>query len=168
LDFLIGGGNVVRCKDNGDCQRVTGTSLRFPNGLARDRDGLVLVAFTAAPYIGIYRFADDEKGQLEEVGRVRVGMPVDNLSVDANGDIWTAGFPNMFVTMEAIGDPFNKGSPAAIFKIYKTADGRYEATKVLEDGEAKFVSGATVAVFDAATERLFIGGMYTLLLFAAD
>lgn len=66
----------------------------------------------------------------------------------------------MLNLIDAINDPFNKGSPTTTFKIHRTVDGMYQVTKVLEDGEAKFVSGATVAVFDSATGRLFVGGTY--------
>lgn len=155
---MIGGGNVARCESNGECATVTGSSLRFPNGLVLDNEGLVYVAMSAAPYIGVYRFSTASK--LKEVDRICVGMPVDNLSMDSNGEIWAAGTPKMFELIDSIGDPFKKRTPATVFKIRKTSVGKYETTKALEDGEAKFVNGATVASFDAATERLFIGGMY--------
>lgn len=145
---------------------VTGSLLRFPNGLAVDQEGLVYVAMSAAPYIGVYRLTKENR--LKEIDRIRVGMPIDNLSVDSNGDIWAVGITKMFDLMDFIGDPFNKVSPATVFKIHKTSGGKYEHTKALEDGEAKFVNGATVAVFDTATKRLFIGGMYTHQMLLAD
>jgi hypothetical protein len=117
---------------------VTGSSLRFPNGLVLDKEGLVYVAMTAAPYIGVYRFSAESK--LKEFDRIHVGMPVDNLSMDSNGEIWAAGILKMFELIESIGDPFNKHSPATVFKIRKTSVGKYETTKALEDGEAKAVN----------------------------
>ena len=35
----------------------------------------------------------------------------------------------------------------------------YEFTKALEDGEAKFLPGATVAVHDVKTDKFFLGGV---------
>ncbi|PVH95126.1 serum paraoxonase/arylesteras-like protein [Periconia macrospinosa] len=159
LDLLIGGGNVARCESNGECAPVTGSSLRFPNGLAVDKEGLVYVGMTAAPYVGVYRFTAENK--LNQIDRIHVGMPVDNLSVDTNEEIWAVGITKMFDLIDSIGDPFNKGSPTTVFKIHKAPDGKYETMKVLEDREAKFVSSGTIAVFDAATEKLFVGGAAT-------
>jgi hypothetical protein len=78
-------------------------------------------------------------------------MPVDNLSVDSNGDIWAASVLKTFDIVDVINDTFNKGSPTTIFKIHGTMGGKCS--------EANFVSGATVVVFDSAPGRLFAGGI---------
>jgi len=36
---------------------------------------------------------------------------------------------------------------------------KYELTKVLEDSEAKYLPGATVAVHDVKTDKFFLGGV---------
>ncbi|CAI6339826.1 unnamed protein product [Periconia digitata] len=159
LDLFIGGGNVVHCQSTGDCKPVIGSSLKFANGIARDQDGLVYVAFTGSPYIGVYRFT--KTGQLEGIDRIPTGMAADNLSVDSNGDIWAVGIPKVFDLVDSIVDPFNKESPSTIFKIHKSRDGKYKFTKVLEDRDARFVASATIAVFDSLRGRLFIGGAAT-------
>lgn len=44
----------------------------------------------------------------------------------------------------------------------------YEAKKVLEDKEAQILGGATTAVRDVDTERLFISGLMTLYITVCD
>jgi hypothetical protein len=159
FDLLLGGGNVVHCQTDQTCSPATSNSLPFANGLIRGHDGLIYVPFTAATFIGVYRIEPD--GSLEEITRISVGMSVDNLSVDSLGDIWAAGIPRMLELIGAIGEPFDRTSPSTVFKIRRIGEKKYEVDKVLEDGQAKVVSGATTAVFDRQTERLFIGGKNT-------
>lgn len=161
FDLILGGGNVVYCQADQSCSPATSNSLPFANGLARGHDGLIYVPFSAATFIGVYRIAQD--GSLEEVTRVDVGMSLDNLSVDSLGNIWAAGIPRMLELIGAVGEPLDKTSPSTIFRIRKTGEKKYEVDKVLEDGQAKVVSGATTAVFDRRSERLFIGGKNTML-----
>jgi SpoU rRNA methylase family enzyme len=159
LDLILGGGNVVYCRTDQTCSPATSNSLPFANGLVRGHDGLIYVPFSAATYIGVYRISS--AGSLEEVTRIPVGMGLDNLSVDSSGNIWAAGVPRVLELIGAVGEPFDKTSPSTIFRIRKTGERQYEVDKVLEDGEAKLVSGATTAVFDGQSERLFIGGAAT-------
>ena len=51
---------------------------------------------------------------------------------------------------------------ATVFRIRKVRElgvETYEFTKALEDGEAKFLPGATVAVHDVKTDKFFLGGV---------
>lgn len=159
LDLIVGGGNLVHCRSDHMCAPGTSNWLPFANGLVRGHDGLIYVPFSAATFIAVYRILQD--GALEEVARIDVGMPVDNLSVDSSGAIWVAGIPRMLELIDAIGAPFEKSSPSTILKIRKVGEKEYEVETVLEDGLAKVVSGATAAVFDRQSERLFIGGAST-------
>lgn len=63
--------------------------------------------------------------------------------------------------MGAVGKPFDKTSPSTIFKTRRTDEKKYKVDKVLKDGKAKVVSGATTTVFDRQSGRLFIGGKNT-------
>ena len=157
LDMILGGGSVIYCRADRSCTLATPNSLSFPNGLVRGHDGLIYVPFSAATYIGVYRLTED--GALKEITRIEIGMPLDNLSVDSSGDIWAAGIPRMLELVEAITEPFHKTTPSAIFKISKTKDNEYEVERVLADGDGEVIGGATTAIFDRPTNRLFIGGM---------
>jgi arylesterase/paraoxonase len=150
---------VIHCPSDQTCSPATSNSLPFANGLVRGHDGLIYVPFSAATYIGVYRISP--AGSLEEITRIPVGMGLDNLSVDSSGNIWAAGVPRVLELISAVSEPFDKTSPSTIFRIRKISEGQYEVDKVLEDGEAKIVSGATTAVFDGRSDRLLIGGAAT-------
>lgn len=99
-----------------------------------------------------------QTGSLEQITKIEIGMPLDNLSVDSDGNLWVAALPRMFDTVESIAEPFDKTAPSAIFKISKTEDAQYKVEQVLADGEGEVLGGATTAVFDRKSDRLFIGG----------
>lgn len=141
------------------CSPGTTNLLQFANGVVRGHDGLIYVPFSAATFISVYRATQD--GPLEEVARIDVGMPVDNLSVDSSGNLWAAGIPRMLELIDAVGAPFDKSSPSTIFTIRKMDEDKYEVNTALADGQANVVSGATTAVFDRRSEKLFIGGENT-------
>ena len=96
--------------------------------------------------------------RLEEVDVIRVGMPVDNLSVDQAGDIYAASFPQILKVVKSFQDPYRIGFTSTIWRIRRSGSS-YEVKKVLEDREAKVLGGATVAVHDTVTGRLFAGGI---------
>ena len=96
---------------------------------------------------------------LREVHAIHLGMPVDNLSVDQTGDIYAAAFPKILEVVKAFKNPYGKGFPSTIWRIRRVSPGlKYEVKKILEDGEAKIIEGATVVRHDTKTGRLFIGG----------
>lgn len=94
---------------------------------------------------------------LEDIDVIDLGMPVDNLSVDKNGDIYAAGIPKTLQVLQAFKKPYETGSASTIWRIHKSGSS-YQVQKVLEDKDAKLISGATIARHDVKTGRLFIGG----------
>jgi hypothetical protein len=194
--LVIGGGNVAYCKSNNECHiAVEGneddedspfkaakiqplykqyldkalafipkTKLRFPNGLARGFDGLYYVPSSTDGQVRVYALDTDDMLQL--VDTIHTGMPIDNISPDARGDLYVPGFPSFLQTLKSMSDPRNIDAPATIFRIRKTVDADadgirsvdYRVEKVLEDKEGKVVSGATTVRHDVKTGRLFIGG----------
>ena len=84
-------------------------------------------------------------------------MPVDNLAVDRNGDIWAAGMPKALDVIASLDDPFGKTAPSTVFKITKTDTG-YTSVKIIEDKEMKVLTGVTVARHDVQSRRMFFGG----------
>ena len=103
---------------------------------------------------------------LSLVDTIHVGMPLDNISPDANGDMYVAGFPNLYQSMKGFDDPYNGISPVTIWRIRKTVDVGttgvrsvdYRVEKVIEDKDAKVLSGSTTVRHDVKTGRLFISG----------
>jgi hypothetical protein len=156
LDIYIGGGNVAYCPASGGaCNAATPSRLFFPNGLVRGIDGLLYVPISAGNGIHVMELQGD--GKLRELDFIRIGMPIDNLSVDPNGDVWVAGLPKALEAVPAAGDPFNKKTPTTIWRVTRTPEG-YKTIKVLEDRDMKVLEQISTVQHDFKTGRLFIGG----------
>jgi hypothetical protein len=121
----------------------------------RGSDDLVYLPISAGN--GIYVMELQVDGKLRELDFIRIGMPIDNLSVDANGDIWAAGLPKALKAIPASSNPFTKQSPASLWRVTKTSEG-YKKTKVLEDKEMKVLNQVSTVQHDVKTGRLFVGG----------
>ena len=96
-------------------------------------------------------------GKLKELEIIKLGMPADNLAVDANGAIYAAGLPKLLDIVSSMDDPFGIEPPSTIWRITK-AKSSYEVQKVLEDRDKRVLSGVTTARHDVKTGRLFMGG----------
>jgi hypothetical protein len=195
LDPIIGGGNVAFCNVNGQCHtavsgdepdeelpmaaRITEplykeylnsalsmlpkTKLKFPNGLTRGFDNLIYVPSTIDGQIRVYALTSENL--LKQIDTIRTGMPLDNISPDAMGDLYVVGFPDFRAALKGLHDPLNVDAPSTILRIRKTVDIErqkvdYRVEKVIEDKEGKIMSGATTVRHDVKTGRLFIGGEY--------
>ena len=126
--------------------------------MTKGRDGLYYIPSSFKDNIRVMELQSDL--MLKEIDVIHVGMPVDNLSVDRNGDIYAAAFPKILTLLDSFKDPHHVDSPSTIWRIRKVGS-RYEVTKTLEDREAKTMGGATVARHDAKSGMLFIGGTYS-------
>ncbi|KAH7121299.1 hypothetical protein B0J11DRAFT_590347 [Dendryphion nanum] len=167
LDLIIGGGGITHCNSI-SCRFSTASNLKFTNGIIRGADDLIYAPFAAEAFIGVYRL--DSMGLLSEIDRIDIGMPVDNLSVDANGDIWAAGLTKLLEIMAAVADPLNEVATSTVWRIRarRGASGGYEVTKALEDGEKKILSMVSTAVHDVRTGRLFLGSVAMPFLMVCD
>ena len=159
-------GNVGFCSASGECKSVAG-GYAFPNGLAFGADGLLYVPSTAGGNVVVYE-PGKISGALTKVDTVKITYPLDNLNLDANGDLWVPGLPKLHQTLATFNDPMGAADPpSTIFRIRKRRalpgpgddEGGYEVEKVLEDSEGAVLPGATVAVHDVKTGRLFVGGV---------
>lgn len=120
--------------------------------------------------IGVYSLSSTGLTKIDEI---RVGMPIDNLSIDANGDIFAAAFPDSLKLVEVVKYATDTLLPSTVWKITKvvggydekrsrkaSGTGNYRVSKLLEDREGKVMpSGTTVAVHDAKTGRIFLGAV---------
>lgn len=154
--------------------------MKNPNGLARSHhDGLYYVPSSADGYVRAYRLDPPSEAvrKLHLVKEIFVGMPMDNLVVDANGAIWAAGFPKAFELLAGFDAPRKSKVPATVFRIERRKlqqkEGEeeqfdYHVEKVLEDRDGDFISGTTTVVHDAKTGRLFLGGVFTPYITVCD
>lgn len=96
-------------------------------------------------------------------------MPVDNLSPDKDGAIYGAGFPDGLQFMKSTGNPERVDSPTTVWRFRRegqkgvVGEGEYVAEKVVEDAQMGDMAGATVAVHDVETGRIFTGGKFRRL-----
>ncbi|KAF6845312.1 serum paraoxonase arylesterase [Colletotrichum musicola] len=157
LGPLMGSGDVSYCSGT-QCRRVS-TFHRMPNGLVQGHDGLLYVPSSMTGAIQVYRTRQGT-GELSKVANVSIPYAIDNLSVDANGDIWAAVFPRGIEILQASKDPLNARVKSAVIRIRRrVGDEPYEWEKVIEDGEAEVLPGSTTVVHDAKTGRLFFSGV---------
>lgn len=193
LDNFIGGGNVAYCNANGECHAayngdeqdeapipnpaepkykallnqalsfIPKTKLKFPNGLTIGFDNLIYVPSSVDGMIRVFYMKKDNT--LKQVDTIPVGMPLDNVSPDANGDLYVPGFPDLLKMQKGLANPYDEIAPASVWRIRKTVDVHnkevkvdYRVEKVIEDKESKVLAGSTTVRHDAKTGRLFIGG----------
>jgi hypothetical protein len=163
VEALGGGGNVGHCDaETGLCLIVRTGIFNFPNGIARGKDGLYYVANTVRGLITVFKH---EGKRFFDIDQVYPQISLDNISVDADGNLIVAAFPYGLQSIRAIRNPFGPQAPATVLKIEKIESeeegGRpeYKVSKMIEDRDVKFLPTATVAVHDVQTERLFISGV---------
>jgi arylesterase / paraoxonase len=141
----------------------------MPNGLIRGLDGLIYVPSSVDGRIRVFQTGDNLT--LLKVNEIKVPLPIDNLSVDKNGDIYAAGIPKIYLLSESSKDPFNVDSPTTVFRIRKSVQGEekekspnwetnteYIVEKVVED-DGSVLPGSTTVVHDAETGRIFLSGV---------
>lgn len=157
LGFFFPSGSVSYCRtDTGKCQVLTDKGFSFPNGIVQGHDGLFYVAHSARGLITVHNLIKDE---FVQVDKISVGLPVDNLSVDVEGNIHVAAFPDVAAFFKLQTDPENtKNAPATVLRISKN-NGQYEVEKLAEDKDAKSMPTSTSVTHDVQTNRLFMGGI---------
>ncbi|KAI8669914.1 hypothetical protein LRP88_01639 [Fusarium phalaenopsidis] len=155
LSPLLRNGDAIFCDAETGCKTVA-QNFKWPNGITRDKNNLIYIPCSLSGTIFIYRVLTDNT--LEKVDEVKTGYSIDNLSIDANGDIWAAAFPVGVAIFKAYEDPYNSFPPATALRVRKV-DGKYVVDKVIEDGEGEFLPAATTVVHDAKTGRLFFSSV---------
>ncbi|RSM19081.1 hypothetical protein CDV31_002002 [Fusarium ambrosium] len=155
LSPFLRNGDAIFCDAETGCKTVL-QGFKYPNGLTRDKNNLIYIPCSLSGTIFIYRVLPDNT--LEKVDEVKTGYSIDNLSVDANGDIWVAAFPIGVAIFKAYEDPYHSFPPAAALRVRKV-EGKYAVDKVIEDGEGEVLPAATTVVHDAKTGRLFFSSV---------
>jgi arylesterase/paraoxonase len=170
LDGVMGGGSVGYCSRN-HCNIAYSTGFAVPNGLVRGRDGLIYVPSTVLGVIDIFSLGQDH--MLAKIDTIKIGMPIDNLSVDKHGDIFAASFPRLYQVFNQANNAFGIHPAASVFRIKRVGkgyhgtgrkghleghDAEYEVELVMED-DGSVLPSATVAVHDSEMGRFFLGGV---------
>lgn len=156
LSPVIGSGDVTFCSLETGCNPVV-ENLKFPNGLARGKDGLIYVPSSVAGTIGIFESLPGHG--LQKIDEIKTGYSIDNISVDKNGELFVALFPVGFGVFKAFDDPWGSHPASAAMRVSKNEDG-YQFEKAIEDGLGEVLPAATTVVHDAKTGRFFFSSKY--------
>lgn len=169
MDPFLGGGAVGYCHRNRCKIASSAYKFKFPNGLVRGREGLIYVPSTIDGSIGVFALTADHN--LQKVNTIEAGLPIDNLSVDKNGDIFAAAFPQLYKWAKSSRSPYDVMPPTSVLRIKRVGkgyqgegrkghlslDAEYTVEKVMED-DGSVLPGATIVVHDVETGRYFLGG----------
>ncbi|PLB53325.1 calcium-dependent phosphotriesterase [Aspergillus steynii IBT 23096] len=162
FEIIVGGGSVAHCRtDSGECRIVAEKGFHSPNGVTRGKDGLFYVVNAAAGKVLVYELVE---GQVRRVDEIDTGFAMDNLSVDEEGSIIAAAFPDLMGVLKAFDNPNTVNVASAVLRITKgEVDGKtqYEVEKIIEDKEGKMLSTITTAANDLQSGQLFTGGILT-------
>ena len=189
--MLLGVGTLAHCHlSSGSCTTSLSEGLRYPNGIVKPTrpSNALYIANTAKGFMSFHlispshhtSFKNSKPYNQSTVSTVRkpieIGMPIDNLSVDSNGDIYVAGLPKMYQLIKAMSNPEKEANVASsvfrIRKVYVKDEGlgkelgmeggsriQHVVEKVLEDREGKVLPAASTVVHDVKTGRLWLSGV---------
>ncbi|MFQ6115050.1 MAG: SMP-30/gluconolactonase/LRE family protein [bacterium] len=141
--------------DGGEFKMVA-EKISYANGINVSRDGrTVYVAATTSGKINVYD-RDVSTGALEFKNHIELGTGVDNIELDAAGNLWVGAHPKLLTFVKHSKDP-EKLSPSQILRITHQADDNYKMEEIyMDEGEA--ISGSSVgAVFE---QKLLIGSVF--------
>ncbi|QSZ30682.1 hypothetical protein DSL72_000240 [Monilinia vaccinii-corymbosi] len=176
LDILLGGGSIGYCDIDGNhCNIAHSSGLTSPNGLVTGRDGLIYVPNTLLHEIHIFSLSNEKT--LLKLDTLQAPYPIDNMSVDENGDILAASIPQIYKWVQGLndrsilvptavvrirrkGDDFNRLIREGTREgksLGKSEEGYFVETVVEDDGT--ILSAATTAVHDAKKGMLYLGGI---------
>jgi arylesterase/paraoxonase len=134
---------------------VAADDLVLPNGINVSHDGeTVYVASTTMQEVQLYD-RDPRSGALELRGGVYIGSGLDNLDVDADGNLWIGAHPNLLALTAATEDP-NVLSPSQALRVSFTG-GEVKVEEIFVD-RGELISGASVAA--RYGNRLLLGQIF--------
>lgn len=141
---------------DGQRMRVAATGLRFANGLVLSADGRKLyVAETLGRDIRTYDVQPLSK-RLTLAGTFALPAGLDNLDLDAAGNLWVAGHPKLFAYAHYATHPADP-SPSEVFRV-TLKNGMPNAFTAVYAGLGKRIGAASVGVH--ADGQLLIGSVF--------
>ncbi|KAF9893430.1 hypothetical protein FE257_010742 [Aspergillus nanangensis] len=172
LGLFLGLGSVSYCSsESGECHFASTGKVYLPNGITRNpASGLVYLAESGTGSVTVHQLTEDRR--LVKIDQVPLGMSLDNVSIDPEGNVFAAAFPDIRQFMKAFHDPYGTVAPSTVMMIRKRKDmdgtsggkDRYEVVKVVEDRDAEVLPTTTTAVQDPVSGRLFLGGVSSTFL----
>jgi arylesterase/paraoxonase len=140
---------------DGSAAATAATGMSYANGINRNADSTeIYVSETTGRAVQTYR-RDPATGVLAHTHSLAIAMGLDNIDVDANGDLWIGAHPRLFDFLGHAQDP-KKIAPSAAIKVHLEGDASTFEPVYLNTGEE--LSGSSVAV--AHNGRLLMGGVF--------
>jgi len=152
--------SVGYCHIDDGCKfAITGT--HGSNGIAAAPNGTVYVSNCL--YGGILFLEPQTDNTLVISESVKTDHALDNIAVDADGQLWAAGMPQLLTALAHMRNP-SLLSPSTAERIsINTGPNsfygeKYKVEKVFED-DGKIMSGISTAVYDSKRKKLFMNGI---------
>ncbi|MCI0694157.1 SMP-30/gluconolactonase/LRE family protein [candidate division KSB1 bacterium] len=141
---------------DGQSFKKVAADILYANGINVSHDGkTVYVAACTGLKIHVYD-RDAGSGALQLAKQIPLGTGVDNIELDAAGNLWAAAHPQL-LTFTGHAKNASKLSPSEILKISFTANGDHQIEQIyLNEGDE--ISGSSVgAVFG---QKLLVGSVF--------
>lgn len=130
--------------------------LKYANGVNGSADGSMIYVAEATGFNVRFYARDAATGGLTEKDRLFLGTGLDNIDVDAAGNLWVAAHPHLLDFVAHAGDPAKK-SPSQVLRISAPSAEKGEARQVyLDMGDE--ISGSSVAAVH--NDRMLIGSVF--------
>lgn len=156
---FVGTGSLSYCQtDTGKCHIATEKNCNFPNGVARGHDGRYYVVHSVTGALTVHEFVN---GKLVQVDQIAMGVPADNVSVDREGNLIVATFPDPVKFMKVQADPYNNVAPAGVLSIWRKGPRESYIVKLVEDLDGRTLPSSTAAVRDTRSGTIFMSGVFS-------
>ncbi|UZJ56008.1 hypothetical protein CBS101457_005328 [Exobasidium rhododendri] len=168
LDVFFAKASVGACNKDG-CKKVL-DPFQYPNGLTggtqfpSTNPRVVYIASSTSNILTVAESQAD--GSLVKLDEIPIDYPLDNLSMDVDGNIWAAGFPKILQLLAYFKDPAKLTAPTVLLKISKNKGKdafyghKYNIENVVED-DGTTLTGLTFVEHDTERDLLFAGGVFT-------
>jgi len=154
-------GSVGYCNINSGC-KFAARNLHSANGIVRATNNDTFYVANSL-WGGVTVLQRQTDNALLKTHSIPTDRGLDNLSMDTDGVIWAASFPDAFALIRHIADP-SKLSPTSAHSIaMNTGPGsfygeKFKVTKVFED-DGTLACGTTSVVHDVQGKRLYLHGI---------
>jgi arylesterase/paraoxonase len=135
---------------------VAHEGIRYANGVNVNADGsrVYVAATTGRALLTFDR--DVNSGALNLVHRLPLKSGVDNIDIDADGNLWIASHPKLLAFVAHAKDS-TKASPSQVLRITPKEGNTYVVDEIfMDDGQG--LSGSSIAL--RYKDQLFVGGVF--------
>ena len=141
---------------NGQEFKVAVERLNFPNGVLMAPDGKhVYVTSTTKRELLVFE-REPFTGQLKQVDGLSIPARLDNVSMDASGNLWIAGHPKLPAYVGYPTDP-SKPSPSVVFRVVMLNGVPQSYETVYANNGEQIAASSSAAAYK---NHLFVGSVY--------